>query len=72
LERLLQFFRAERFPENVRHIAQPFCALAFDMAKTLPVNAEGIAALRKLMESLDCAIRAKQYREPNGKDLREK
>lgn len=57
-EYLLQFFKSEHLPENLRSVSQPFGVLAFDLCKQLPKNPERTTALRKLLEAKDCAVRA--------------
>ncbi len=55
---ILRFFNSAHLPSHLQEIAKPFENLANHMAETLPVNAELIAGLRKLLEAKDCAIRA--------------
>lgn len=55
---LLQFFRADHLPDNLRMISEPFCELAFCMADALPENPETAVALRKLLEAKDAAVRS--------------
>jgi len=57
-EPMLQFFSYAHLPEGLRCISKPFCDLADEMVKTLPRNPERTAALRKLLEAKDCAVRA--------------
>ena len=56
---LLQFFKYEHLPANLAQVSQPFCELAHYIANELPQNIETEAALRKLLEAKDCAVRAK-------------
>ena len=56
---LLQFFKYEHLPANLAQVSQPFCELAHYIANELPKNEESEAALRKLLEAKDCAVRAK-------------
>jgi len=58
MEHLLQFFAYEHLPEHLKVISKPFCDLAHQMAETLPKNPESTVALRKLLESKDCAVRS--------------
>jgi len=55
---IMQFFAFDHLPENLRQVSQPFCELATLTAILLPDNAERAAALRKLLEAKDCAVRA--------------
>lgn len=55
---LLSFFTYEHLPEHLQAISRPFCELAHDMVAELPSNPELTAALRKLLEAKDCAVRA--------------
>lgn len=54
---LLKFFSYEHLPEHLQKISMPFCKLAYVIAEG-PSNAETTTALRKLVESKDCAVRA--------------
>lgn len=55
---LMQFFTYSHLPEHLQVISKPFADLAEHLANTLPVNAESVTALRKLLEAKDCAVRA--------------
>jgi hypothetical protein len=55
---LMQFFNHERLPAGPREVSKPFCELARHLEATLPNNPEKTTALRKLLESMDCAVRA--------------
>lgn len=55
---LLQFFTYAHLPEHLQAVSKPFCELAYQMVETLPSNPERTVALRKLLESKDCAVRA--------------
>ncbi len=55
---LLQFFKYDHLPENMQAVSKPFCELAHTLIETLPSNPERTAALRKLLEAKDCAVRA--------------
>lgn len=59
---LLQFFAYAHLPENLQDISRPFGELAQRIVDTLPSSPERTVALRKLLESKDCAVRAKPYR----------
>jgi hypothetical protein len=54
---LLQFFKYEHLPERLQKISQPFQAMAISIMQ-LPDNPERTTALRKLLESKDCAVRS--------------
>lgn len=56
---LLQFFKYEHLPEQLREVSQPFGALAVYLTENIPQNPERTAAIRKLLEAKDCAVRAK-------------
>lgn len=55
---LLKFFAYEHLPSNLQEVSMPFSTLAHIVANELPDNAEKTVALRKLLESKDCAVRA--------------
>lgn len=55
---LLQFFEFGHLPPKLQAISQPFHAMAHTLEQQLPRNAEKTTALRKLLESKDCAVRA--------------
>lgn len=57
-ERLLQFFTYAHLPPHLADVSQPFCELANQLVENLPRNPERSVALRKLLESKDCAVRA--------------
>lgn len=61
-EYLLQFFKYDHLPPNLQLISRPFCELAQTIVDTLPSNPERTTALRKLMESKDCAVRAALFK----------
>lgn len=66
-ERMLQFFRYTHLRPPLAEVSAPFCHLAATLVETLPANPERTAALRKLLEAKDCAVRASIYEEnPNG------
>jgi hypothetical protein len=56
-EFLLQFFAYEHLPAHLQEVSKPFGELAKQLV-TLPRNPERTTALRKLLESKDCAVRA--------------
>ena len=55
---MLRYFAYAHLPEHLQRISRPYGELAELMATTLPVGAETTAALRKLLESKDCAVRS--------------
>lgn len=55
---LLQFFTYEHLPAQLQEVSKPFCELANQIIDTIPMNPERTAALRKLIEAKDCAVRA--------------
>ena len=63
-DRLLQFFTYSHLPAHLQDVSKPFCDLAGLVCDSLPSNPERTVALRKLLESKDCAVRAILYKEP--------
>jgi hypothetical protein len=57
-DRMLQFFTHEHLPPGLAAMSKPFCDLAKAITETVPANPERTAALRKLLEAKDCAVRA--------------
>lgn len=62
-EPLLQFFVYAHLPPHLQDMSKPFCDLANSIVETLPRNPERTVALRKLLESKDCAVRAVLWKE---------
>lgn len=62
-EPMLQFFGFAHLPEKLQAVSKPFCELAGTIVETLPRNPERTVALRKLLESKDCAVRAIIYQD---------
>lgn len=60
-EPMMQFFAYAHLPEHLQAISRPFGELAQTLVDTLPRNPERTAALRKLLEAKDCAVRASIY-----------
>lgn len=58
-EPILQFFAYTHLPDHLKEISEPFWQMAMWIATNLPRNAERTTALRKLLESKDCAVRAR-------------
>lgn len=61
-EPMLQFFGYAHLPEKMQEVSKPFGLLAQTMVDNLPKNPERTAALRKLLEAKDCAVRAMIYK----------
>jgi hypothetical protein len=57
-DHILQFFHYAHLPETLQNISFPFCNMAQSIVDHLPRNPERTAALRKLLEAKDCAVRA--------------
>lgn len=57
-EPILQFFSYAHLPVNLQKVSSPFWDLAHNLVEHLPVNSERTAALKKLLEAKDCAVRA--------------
>jgi hypothetical protein len=55
---ILRFFHFKHLPPYLTVVSKPFAELARVLIDTLPRNAERSAALRKLLEAKDCAVRA--------------
>jgi hypothetical protein len=55
---IMKYFDTQLMDIRVRPIAQPICDLAGVLDSLLPESAEKATALRKLLESMDCVIRA--------------
>jgi len=55
---ILQFFAHNHLPPDLAAVSRPFCELAEWITRSLPRNAERTAALRKLLEAKDAAVRA--------------
>jgi len=55
---VLRWFDAEHLPPELRDHSEAFGNLAWKMAYVLPFCPETSAALRKLLEAKDCAVRA--------------
>lgn len=55
---LLQFFGYTHLPSGLATVSRPFGELAEKLDLELPDGTEKTTALRKLLESKDCAVRA--------------
>ena len=54
----LRFFDRTHLPAHLQEIVRPFAALAHEIADRGGDPAEVHAAIRKLLEAKDCAVRA--------------
>jgi len=63
---LLRYFDCGHLPEDLQKVSGPFCDLAYALEATLPNGPEKTVALRKLLESKDCAVRAALPAEPKN------
>lgn len=62
-EHIAQFFAWTHLPPELQEVSAPFQVLAKQIIDTLPRNPERTAALRKLLEAKDAAVRAKIAKE---------
>lgn len=62
-DRLLQFFEYEHLPAKLQDVSKPFGELAKKIVSELPSNPERTVALRKLLESKDCAVRSVLFKD---------
>jgi hypothetical protein len=67
-EPMLQFFAYAHLPERLQTVSAPFGKLADTIVAICPRNPERTAALRKLLEAKDCAVRAVLYQVEGGPD----
>lgn len=58
----MQFFQYSHLPPELQKVSRLFHALAETMVATLPRNPESTAAMRKLLEAKDCAVRATLFK----------
>lgn len=63
-KRLLQYFEQAGDHEQLGTVTQPYEILATFMFTLLPENDQKVEALRKLLDSLDCAVRSVLDRYP--------
>jgi hypothetical protein len=61
IDPMLQFFEYKHLPDKLQEISAEFGELAKKLVVALPRNPERTAALRKLLEAKDCAVRAQIY-----------
>lgn len=57
IRHILQFFSYDHLPPDLAVVSKPFCKLAHQVARWSR-NPETLAALRKLLEAKDAAVRA--------------
>lgn len=57
-EPMLKFFKFDHLPTHLQAVSGNFCNIAHTIVAIVPRNAERTVALRKLLESKDCAVRA--------------
>ena len=63
--RLMRWFTHGHLPQDLQMISAACTALAEQVDKEIPENAEKTAGLRKLLEAKDCFVRAAiEAREP--------
>ena len=65
-EFLMQFFEYKHLPDHLQQVSKPFGEMAQMLVNILPRNPERTTALRKLLESKDCAVRAKLAKVPDN------
>lgn len=58
IQRLYRYFEYAHLPPHLRAVSEQFAALADVLLTMLPDSPELTVALRKLLESKDCAVRA--------------
>jgi hypothetical protein len=59
---MLQFFAYAHLPEQLQSVSAPFGELANTLVRELPANPQRTAALDRLLEAKDAAVRAVLYR----------
>jgi hypothetical protein len=59
---LMQFFLYGHLPAHLQEVSAPFSSLAWHIVTTLPDNGQRDAALVKLIEAKDCAVRARVFK----------
>ena len=76
-DEMLRFFEYRHLPGHLQMVSKPFCELAHAMVMgdnnaesgtvtiggPLPSNSERTAALRKLLEAKDCAVRTVLFKD---------
>lgn len=59
MDRLMKFFEYSHLPPHLQAVSKPYCELAEWVVNNLREGPERTVALRKLLESKDCAVRAR-------------
>ena len=67
MEPMMQFFAYAHLPAHLQAVSKPFGELAEKIVTDLPRNPERTVALRKLLESKDCAVRALLFKAEESK-----
>jgi hypothetical protein len=57
-EMILRYFEYKHLPTHLQDVSKKFCDLAHDLDKFETNGPETTTALRKLLESKDCMVRA--------------
>jgi hypothetical protein len=57
-ERMMKWFSGAHLPEELKDIVYEYSSLARKLCSNIPAGPERTVALRKLVESKDCAVRA--------------
>ena len=60
-DRMLKFFDYTHLPEHLQEVIGPYRHFAQHLVNTLKPGPERTVALRKLLESKDCAVRSAVY-----------
>ena len=55
---ILKYFQFEHLPTKLQRVSAPYCRLAYEIASISNNQSELVFALRKLLESKDCAVRS--------------
>jgi hypothetical protein len=58
-DRMMRNFRFRHLPPRLQEVSEKFAILARWTVDNIPSSAERTVALRKLLESKDCAVRAR-------------
>ena len=66
MDPIMQFFAYAHLPPHLQEISRPFGELAEWISGNLPRNPERTAALRKLLEAKDAAVRARLFKDEVG------
>jgi hypothetical protein len=60
---MMQFFAYAHLPDHLQQVSAKFGHVALWIVDNLPRNPERTAALRKLLEAKDCAVRARIWQD---------